>query len=83
MLKLSYQLKAMIAAGSLAAVVAIYAVLVFLARVTPATGGIDSAHSQIILESCALVAFLIGWACLVFTRQLLAAAKEEQKAASQ
>lgn len=78
MIKLSYQLKAMIAAGSLAAVVAIYATLVFLARVTPATGGIDSAHSQIVLSGCGICAFLIGWACWVFTRQLFTAAKEER-----
>ena len=81
MIKLSYQLKAMIAAGSLAAVVALYAMLVFLSRVV-STGGIDSTHSQVILSSGGICAFLIGWAALVFTRQLFAAAKDERKAAS-
>jgi hypothetical protein len=82
MFKLSYQLKAMIAGGSLGAIVAIFAAIVFVARVTPPTGGIDATHSQLTLISCGLCAFLMGWAALVFTRQLLAASKEEKKAAS-
>jgi len=79
MIKFSYPLKAMLAAGSLAAVIAGYAVLWFCGRIV-STGGVDWAHSRLIWISCAVPAVLIGWMCVVFARQLLAAAKAERAA---
>ena len=79
MIKFSYPLKAMLAAGSLAAVIAGYAALWFCGRIV-STGGVDWAHSRLIWISCAVPAVLIGWMCLVFARQLLAAAKAERAA---
>lgn len=68
------RLKALLAVGSLFAVIAIYAIFLFHGRVVP-TGGVDRTHGVLIWIACFVPAFLIGWVNLTFARQLFAEAK--------
>ena len=77
MFKLSYQMKAMMAAGSVVACVALMGVMWFGGRVV-STGGIDRTHAQLTWIGSFVPLFFIGWASAVFTRILLAAAKAEK-----
>jgi hypothetical protein len=71
------QLKALMAAGSVGACVALFGIMVFLARVVP-TGGVEATVSTLIMIGSFVPAFLIGWASLVFTQQLFAEVKREK-----
>ena len=77
-MQLPTQLKALMAAGSVGACVALFALMVVAARVVP-TGGVDPTQQFLIISSSAVPAFLIGWASLVFARQLFAAARAERQ----
>lgn len=77
MIKLSYQMKAMMAAGSVGACVALMGLMWFVGRVV-STGGIDRTHAQLTWIGSFVPLFFIGWASLVFTRILLAAARAER-----
>lgn len=70
-------LKALMAAGALATVVALWAVFMFVAQVT-STGGVDDTHSKLILITTTVPAFLIAWPALTFTRILMAESKREK-----
>ncbi|MBI2797124.1 MAG: hypothetical protein HYX65_10510 [Gemmatimonadetes bacterium] len=74
MLKLSYQVRAMMAAGSVAACVGLMGVMWFIGRVT-STGGIDRTHAQLTWIGSFVPLFFIGWASLAMTRILFAAAR--------
>ena len=75
-MNISTKLKALMAAGSVGACIALFGVMVFLARVVP-TGGVETTVSQLIMIGSFVPAFLIGWASLVFTQQLFAEAKRQ------
>ena len=75
-MNISTKLKALMAAGSVGACIALFGVMVFLARVVP-TGGVEPTVSQLIMIGSFVPAFLIGWASLVFTQQLFAEAKRQ------
>ena len=77
MLKLSYQMRAMMAAGSVAVCVGLMGVMWFVGRRT-STGGLDLTHSQISWIGSFVPLFFIGWASLVFARILFAAARAER-----
>lgn len=77
MIKLSYQMRAMMAAGSVGACVALMGIMWYGGRVS-STGGVDRTHSLLTWIGAFVPLFFIGWASLVFTRILLAAAKAEK-----
>ena len=77
MIKLTYQTRARMAAGSVAACVALMGVMWYAGRVV-STGGIDRTHGMLVWIGASVPLFFIGWASLVFTRILLAAAKAEK-----
>lgn len=74
------QLKALMAAGALASMVALWAVFLFIAPVV-STGGVDDTHSKLIIVSTAVPAFFMGWAALAFLRILMAEVKREKAGA--
>ena len=79
-MNLPTQLKALMAAGALASVVALWAVFLFIAPVV-STGGVDDTHSKLIMITTAVPAFFMAWPALTFTRILMAEAKREQAVA--
>lgn len=77
MIKLSYQMRAMMAAGSAAACLGLMGVMWFVGRRT-STGGLDITNSQLTWIGSFVPLFFIGWASLVFARILFAAARAER-----
>ena len=77
MIKLSYRMRAMMAAGSVAACVGLMGVMWFLGRPT-STGGIDRTNAQLTWIGSFVPLFFIGWASLVFARILAVAARSDQ-----
>lgn len=71
------QLKALMAAGSVGACVALFGIMFWLGRVVP-TGGVEVTVSRLIWIGSFVPAFLIGWASLVFAQQLFAEVKREK-----